>query len=502
MFGSNSVGNYQYQNTRGTNILRDMIRTRFISDNPFMEEKLIQYQLYWQFYKNRHWAKNNDKLLSFNYCRAIVDKVNSFIAGKEGFRINIVDDYGEVVDEEFETKYEALIEYNWRKNKKGLLFNNILQMGGVCGDCYVFLSPNIQEQYIKVDLLDTRNVLPMFEKGDYSKVIGYKVVTPLFYNDKEYVQKVVEYTVNLTKTYFRKDTGEEAAKFEVEEKANTLGFIPIVHIENQTMSDNYGGVSDICDIVKINKIYNEMAEDVKMIIDYYAQPTTVITGATVGQLKRGINQIWSGLPENAEVFNLNLNTDLSASLNFLLTLKNAMHDMTGVPDAVLGKMQHVSNTSAAALQILYHPIIEAADRKVLTYGDGIERINTMMMKMFVMFFVDHPLLKPIAKKIADDEKEFYSRYIATPVFNYGLPSDRLLELNQMDIELRNGIASKREVMERLGKKNIPKILEEATKDAKDKVDMKVEESNGIATGMAKANAEYAVSADTTKPPAQ
>ena len=135
----------------------------------------------------------------------------------------------------------------------------------------------------------------------------------------------------MVKTYFVKETGANADKFEVEEKPNDYDFIPIVHIENIPMSDSYGGKSDMEDIVKINKIYNEMAEDVKMIIDYYAQPTTVITGGTAGQLKRGINQIWSGLPSDAQVFNLTLGEDLSASMGFLKMLKDAIHDLSGVP---------------------------------------------------------------------------------------------------------------------------------------------------------------------------
>jgi hypothetical protein len=480
MFASNTVGAYLYPDSNGTTMLRDLIRTRFITGDAFMEEKLISYQLYWQFYKNKHWLRNNDKLLSFNYCRAIIDKVNSFIAGKDGFRIGIVDDYGGNVDETFETNYEALIEFNWRKNKKGLLFHSMLQMGGICGDSYCFLEPKIAEKYISIELLDSRNVLPVFDKGNYKKLDYYKVVQPLYFNKDEYVQKVTEYHIDKQITYFKKDTSPESAKYELVETPNNLGFIPIIHIENQTASDMYGGMSDLVDIVKINKIYNEMAEDVKMIIDYYAQPTTVITGGQVGQLKRGINQIWSGLPADASVFNLKLDTDLSASLNFLATLKNSMHDMTGVPDAVLGKMEHVSNTSAAALQILYHPIIEAADRKVLTYGDGIERLNTMLMKMFIKFFPSHTLIAPLAAAIVKDTDEFFSRYIATPIFTYGLPTDRLLELNQISIELDKGIASKKEVMNRLGKKNIPKIMAEAQTDEELEIKNRTDEAKEVA----------------------
>lgn len=461
-------------NKDGTSMLQASVRSKIYEGDGFIEEKLVKYQLFWNYYNNKHWAKNNDKLLSFNYIRAIVDKVNNFMVSEEGFELVIKDTYGYQVSNELNTAYGSLLDYNWKQNNKKSLLKKILQTGGVTGDCYIFLYADTEAGFIRYQLMDTRTTVPIFEHGDYNKIKGYKVVQPLMKNDLDYIQKVYEYTKENTSIYYTKDTGDRAERFAVENTPNAYGFIPIVHIENIPMSDGYGGKSDVEDIVKLNKVYNEMAEDIKAIIDYYAQPTTIITGGTLGNVKRGINQIWSGLPAEAQVFNLSLGEDLSASMNYLTLLKNAMHDLTGVPEEILSKVQHISNTSASALQMMYQSLIQIADVKAVSYGDGIVALNKMTMKLFDLNFKDHPLYAGILNVV---EKEnlfgseayrvelFTNRFVTIPKFKYALPNDRLQMLNEINLELNLGIGSRKEAMERLGKGNISEILAQVEEDA-------------------------------------
>lgn len=461
-------------NKDGTSMLQASVRSKIYEGDGFIEDKLVKYQLFWNYYNNKHWAKNNDKLLSFNYIRAIVDKVNNFMVADEGFELVIKDTYGSQVSNELNSAYGSLLDYNWKQNNKKTLLKKILQMGGVTGDCYIFLHADQQLGYIKYQLMDTRTCVPIFNNGDYNDIKGYKIVQPLMKNDLDYIQKVYEYTKENTSIYYTKDTGDRAERFAVETTPNSYGFIPIIHIENIPMADGYGGKSDVEDIVKLNKVYNEMAEDIKAIIDYYAQPTTIITGGTLGNVKRGINQIWSGLPAEAQVFNLSLGEDLSASMNYLTLLKNAMHDLTGVPEEILSKVQHISNTSASALQMTYQSLIQIADVKAVSYGEGIMALNRMTMRLYDINFSDHPLYSKIVE-IVDKEELFgdneYSvilftnRFVTIPKFKYALPNDRLQMLNEINLELNLGIGSRKEAMERLGKGNITELMEQIEEDA-------------------------------------
>ena len=51
-------------------------------------------------------------------------------------------------------------------------------------------------------------------------------------------------------------------------------------------------------------------------------------------------------------------------------------------------------------------------------------------------------------------------------------------LNEAVIELQQRVGSRREIMERLGKKNIPKLLDEIEQDTKERVDMEKQIKGG------------------------
>lgn len=470
MFGrdsSEAQRSYPNVHMTGTQYLRNSLQANLYKGDSFMEEKLTQMQLNWKFYNGRHWADNNDNLLAFNMCRSVVDKVNNFIAGKMGFELVIEDQYGEDVPEPLEKSYEALLGYNWRRNGKTLFAQRMLQMGSICGDVYIFVSISEDETYVEYDILDSRTVIPKFRDGDHKDVLSYRVVKQMASNEKKYILKVTEYTIGNVRTYYLKETGEDAEKFETENEKNDLPFIPMVHIQNIAMSTGYGGKSDIEDIIVLNKVYNEMAEDLKRIIDYYSEPTTVITGGTVGQLKKGLDQIWSGLPEGASVSNLTLGEDMGANIEFLKLVKNAIHDQTGVPEEVMSKVQHISNTSAAALQMLFQPLIQVADKKVVTYSAGMERLHSITMLMYHLYIPEHPLYMKLPEDFRTEEKVVivqFERYRAKPLWKYNLPNDRLSMLNEAQLELKMKIGSRLEIMNRLGKKNNVLIMQQIEQD--------------------------------------
>ena len=250
------------------------------------------------------------------------------------------------------------------------------------------------------------------------------------------------------------------AKYKHTEVQNKYGFIPVVHIKNKPNSSGYYGKSDANDILKINKIYNEVMQQLKAVIDYHVTPTTVITGASAKSLKKGLGQIWSGLPAEANVFNLGLDVDLSAAVNFAKDLKTAMHELSDVPENALGKIQAISNTSAAALQITYHPLIQQANIKAMTYGEGISQMNNIIFRILEIEDPDNKRFKRI-KKLSPD---FLSEMQVEPVFAFGFPKDKMDELQRAQMELQMKLGSRREIMERMGKQNIPDLLNEIDDD--------------------------------------
>lgn len=453
--------------SEATNVLRSFVLQNIVQDNQWEIDRITKYYLYWKFYDGLHYKDFNDGMLSFNYVKAFIDKVNMFLLGNEAFTFHVQSYYTTQIDNEIEKLAEELMMYHWGKSDKLQLAYEILQMGSVTGDCWLGVQWVPDERYCRVSVFDSRQCFVTFVNGDYNNVDSFMVRQTLDQNgdnsQNKYRLFVQKWTKTTVETWYQMDVAIEegrSAKYEHHKYKNKYGFIPVVHIKNKPNSAGYYGKSDASDILKINKVYNELMQQLKAVIDYHVTPTTVITGASAKSLKKGLGQIWSGLPAEANVFNLGLDVDLSATVNFAKDLKTAMHELSDVPENALGKIQAISNTSAAALQITYHPLMQQANIKAMTYGEGITKVNTLILRMLAIEDPNNERLKKLLKEVPD----FLSEMRIEPIFAYGFPKDKADELNRAQMELNLKLSSRKEIMERMGKQNIPELLDEIDED--------------------------------------
>jgi len=97
----------------------------------------------------------------------------------------------------------------------------------------------------------------------------------------------------------------------------------------------------------------------------------------------------------------------------------------------------------------------------MTYGEGISKVNTMILRIVE---IEDPNNKRL-KVIKDAEENFLTDMRIEPVFAYGFPKDKMDELQRAQLELQMKLGSRREIMERIGKQNIPELLQEIDEDA-------------------------------------
>lgn len=444
--------------SQGTEELRRFIGTKVIQGNQYEIDRVTRYYLFWKFYDGEHYKDFNDNMLAFNYVKAFIDKVNIFLLGDSCFSFQVTNFMNDVVDETLETNVEKLMLYNYRKNKYHLLIHELLQMGSVCGNAWMAYSWNDEGKYVEMTLLDSRQCFPIFKNGNIKQLEKFTVRQVLENNPNKYTMLVTEYTSTKMTTWYQKSSKETTDKdtterFEVKPFDHNLGFIPVVNFKNRPQSSGYFAKSDAHDILKLNKVYNEMNQEMKAVIDYHSTPTTVITGASAKSLKRTLGGIWSGLPPEANVFNLGLDFSLSEVSQYLDRLKVAMHEISDVPENVLGKTQAISGTSAAALKLTYQPLVQQADQKALTYGEGIVEANTIILKMIEKYDPKNKLFKGLPKDFVND-------YRIEPVWSYGFPTDRMQQLQEIQIEDQLKLGSRKEFMNRLGKNNVTDLMSE------------------------------------------
>ena len=466
-----------------TTILRSFVQQNIVSDSEWELDRVTKYYLFWKFYEGLHYKDFNDGLLSFNYVRAFIDKVIMFLLGDEAFSFQVKSHYTSQVDKELETLTEQLLMYHWGKSDKETVAYEMLQMGSITGDCWTGLRWDDEEKFCRIEVYDSRQVFPEFEDGDYNRIKSIRIRQTLDGNTAKegYKMWVREISKTHIKEWFQKGVEiNNPAKFEEKSTPNKYGFIPIVHIKNKPNSAGFYGKSDANDILKINKVYNELTQTIKSVIDYHVAPTTVITGASAKSLKKGLGQIWSGLPAEANVFNLGLDVDLSAATNFLKDLKTSMHELSDVPENALGKIQAISNTSAAALQITYQPLVQQASLKDTMYGAGITKLNSFIFRILQVEDKNNERLT----QILDMAPNFLTEMKVVPIFAFGFPRDKMDDLQRAQLEAQLKIGSRREWMERMGKQNVPELLTEIDEDMVEQamLQVKLQELLGASMG--------------------
>ena len=457
----------------------------------FESRRLMQIKEAWNFYEGYHWEGIDDldePQVTFNYIRPFVNKFVAFEFGNgfsfktmpalDGIPVavndpkweaNIDENENGVLDEDEKkittsekTLYEFVKEV-WSDNQVDTLLTEIGQTKSITGDAWVkvqYFSPEDLddpfEKYpngrIRLTLIPTQFIFPTFNQHDRSEVESILIMYPIAKKETTGIfrRKDVETTVVYKEVWTKDKVEIYEGKEKIEEYDNTYNFLPFVQIKNFIIAGRSYGASDVEDLIPLNVEYNTKKSDVSEIIDYHSAPITLVYGAKIGNLEKGANKVWGGLPKDSRVENLNLQGDLPASVNYTHDIKTSMCEIGGIPETVLGGAQAISNTSGVALQYINLPLIERTRVKRLSSKTGFETINSMI----ILIALNEGLInKPEDISL----KEFLRTEVA---FNDTLPKDELIELQKIEAEMKMGLEGRVGALERLGRTNpIMKIAE-------------------------------------------
>lgn len=453
----------------------------------------------WNFYEGYHWEGIDDldtPQVTFNYCRPFINKFVSFEFGK-GFSIKspveienesvTVNDTKIDIDVNLEgdgvtTPKEISEEYTirektesdflnqvWENNDRETLITELGQTKAITGEAWVKVQYESAEDLdgndpfeeypngrIRLSVLPTQFVFPRFNNHDKNKLESLLIMYPIR-TEKE-TGLLFKRTVDTTVVYKEYWTSGEIVvyegKEEVDRMENPYGFIPFVQIKNFPIAGRTRGQGDLDDIIPLNVELNTKKSDISEVIDYHSAPITLVYGARIGNLEKGANKVWGGLPKDAKVENLGLQGDLVASSNYTSDVKTAMCEIAGIPETVLGGASAISNTSGVALQYINLPLIERTRVKRHCTQNGLQRVN----KMILFLGLYHGLIE---KPDDISMKDFLWNEVDLPDT---LPKDELIELNKIQQEMTLGLECRHGAMERLGKDNIQKKIAEIDKE--------------------------------------
>lgn len=351
-------------------------------------QRLSRYAQGWRFYKGDQWGPTltEEPQITINYVRPIVNKSVSFLFGKK-FKLAVPVS----VNPEIGNITLPLLNDIWDDNHREILSIEMGQAGGVTGDVFVKVGweePELDQDGQPYDelhpngkprilLLPGNSVFPTWHPHDKDTMLSCTIQYGFITKDREgYVEHV--YKEVITKESISVYIDDQLIG---EPIPNALREINVVHIKNLPVANESYGVSDIADLIPVQAEFNFKTTDISDIIDYHAAPVTIIKGARTRQLEKGARKVWGGLPKDADVFNLTLESDLTASNTFLDKLRVAIFELSNTPEESLGARMAISNTSGIALQVKYGPLLEKTWIKQATYGTGIQRINKLLLKL-------------------------------------------------------------------------------------------------------------------------
>jgi hypothetical protein len=429
--------------------------------------RLNRYSLNWAMYLGHHWSYRREigeAQMVYNYYRAFTDYIINFTFGRGAqFRSPSVT----------EAVVPDLLKRVWESdNDKQSVMWEMGQQGGVSGDCFVKVA--YEEAYVdpagrahpgKVRILPLNSsfCFPEFHPHDRNRLIRFKLKYRFWGTSTEGTRQVYTYTEILTDDRIEEYINDEI----IDSRPNPIGVVPVVHIPNVRVSGSPWGLSDCHDIIVLNRNYNETATDIADIINYHAAPVTVITGAKASGLEKGPKKVWGGLPKDAQVFNLEGGGQgLAGAMEYLKIIKTAMHEMVGVPETALGQVQPISNTSGVALSIQYQPLMNRYHQKITQYGEGIQRINELVL-MTLAFkepegFMYRPEVNGPIKKFQMPVLDLNNpvTFESTVHFPPPLPLDKLIVLSEIQQKMNMGLESREGALRQLGEEFPDEKLEE------------------------------------------
>jgi hypothetical protein len=420
--------------------------------------RLNRYANNWAFYLGHHYAyrrEPGEPQFAFNYVAALSNFITNFTFSR-GLSFRSVPEYAHIIP--------TLLKRVWEvDNTKEQILWEVGQQGSVSGDVFIKVSNepawddtagNFHPARVRILPLHPAHCFPEWHPHDRDRLLRFKLKYRFWGTAPEGTRQVFTYTEIMTDEIIEEYVNDEL----VDQRPNPLGLIPVVHIPNIRISGSPWGLSDIGDVIPLNREYNEKAMEISDIINYHAAPVTIITGAKMTSLERGPKKVWALPNDKATVSNLSGidGPGMQASLEYLEKIKIAMHEMTGVPETALGQAQPISNTSGVALAMTYQSMMQRYHMKRMTYGQGLQRVNDLILRTL---FITEPqtllfdestegLLEPGMVQAVDPRDPLaYQTVVHWPA---PLPQDVLILLNELQAKMALGLESKRGALRELG----------------------------------------------------
>lgn len=340
------------------------------------------FKTYWSYYQGDHKRHikvedgDADDNVILNFSEVIVDQSIDFLFGEE-----LIFELDSNTRER--TEAEVYLDDVFGEAEKKMMFlQEVAQNGGVTGTAFVRLylpDPNVPDSLPRLVNLDPGIVDIIVSDDDATLVLAYHIV---WESDGTWKRHRILRDVELNEWVIVPERAENNRRWlaDGEEEIWPYSFAPIFSCQNLPLANSVWGVSDLRN-ADVNDAINRTASNTNRIIRFHAHPKTIGVGFAGEKLDRTqVNDFWYVDSTEANVFNLEMSSDLQSSHQYLQTLKTTFYKTAGASEfdpAVV----NVGALSGFALRILYMPTLKRMMRKRNTYGAMLKDICRALLHL-------------------------------------------------------------------------------------------------------------------------
>lgn len=334
------------------------------------------WSLYYGFGYKEFLKLSKDKIndnIKLNYAKLIVNKGISFLFGDD---IDFELVYSEEISDEKRKQDKQYLDDVFRINNKQTFLLEIAQNGGVTGTVFIKVIEGDNNNHRIVNL-DPSYVKVYTSPHDIKDITKFVIQFPTIDENDQLINIKQEIVRNNESWLIREVRVNEITKQKevLDEILWNYNLPPIMMCQNLLDSNSIYGISDIeDDIISVNNSLNLMISNLNRIIRFHAHPKTIAKGITEDQIEIGIDDILLIYSPDGDMKNLEMQSDLSSSIEVYKLIKKSLHELSQIPEIALGNTGQLSDASGVALEILYQQLIEKTKMKRILYGDLLKKL--------------------------------------------------------------------------------------------------------------------------------
>jgi hypothetical protein len=408
-------------------------------------DRMSRYRENLGFYNGVQWAgssRRRERRLTFNYARALIDKVAAYLTGDVHMSVLPLDDTQEA--RERARKAELALRVVSESNDLMQLDFDTEVDAAILGDGCFKVTWDTEGGRVRISAPDVQGLYAWWRGDDPNQVWRVASRYSLTSEEAEEIYGVQSAEAGLSGQQdatvvevWTAGTLELWVQGELlDARANPYGFIPFVVFPNLREPKRFWGVSDIPPLMEPARELNRALSQLSTILELSGNPIAVLENVEQAEdIAVSPGAVWE-LPERAKAYLLDLlqGGGVKLHVDYVDLVYRALHDLSETPRISFG--DNPRSLSGVALEMEMHPLLQKVRRKRLIRSAAYRRRAEMVLKIL--------------------EQRTGERYLPSRiqvVWGSILPQDRSRQVRDEKLLVEAGLSSKRRAMAELGIEN-------------------------------------------------